>query len=916
MAGPSPTLVVTWAPTGRLLTYPWTWVDVTGDVRAVNIERGRQSELDAIRPGEASIVLDNRDRSYDPANAAGAYYGDLGRGRPVRVATGYRYLCDASNPLSYLPLDEASGSTFTDMRALGDGTLGGSDISYAQQGPLTALTDGAIKINTSGSTTYLTQPHNAAYAVDENTLTVAVWVKMRTGALNHSVYSKGYTGGLTIRINVLGDVQCRIGATTVAQTSGGPCSSQNDTTWYHVVYVKDGTSAGDNEIYVNGVAQTLATDAAGTIADTAESAINWGRGYESATPTYGNYLLGYLAHAAIFDTALTAAEVAALYASAPSPCAALFTGATEVIPQSFTGHDATVTMNAVDGLAALQGLTVDDASTYQAEVEADSPWGWWRMRETTYPAGVNAMVVSDHSGNDRHARHNSASVAIGGDPIVGPSPSVSYGRSSALGQYTAVHEKAAQTSPPPPPFSIEFWCQFDSRPESSYDPDFTDVENPLLMWVNNPIAEPGDQYALLVRLGLRFDEPSNNQTGVTTALWVDWTDDPQSGDVSNEIDTYGYTCRAPLAPFQQTAGIVPLFDGRPHHVVVTAGSSFPGSDDFLLYVDGEEQTVWGSATIDAPLRVAGQMWTVRWGEQLGGRMSEVALYGSELSAARVLAHYEAGARDWRGQTTGQRVTAIADGVGWPGLLRDIDTGATVMGLVATANTAASDLLDAVDAAENGLLYIDARGYLRFVGRAAFTESSGLFNTSQATFTDDTADLASGTHVHKYVMGGFAYDIDRSLLRNVVKADAPDPSIDYYLTADATSIAEQGQQHESRSLVAATRTDLKGWADTRLALYKDPLVKFEGIMVYPDDRGSSVAAAFQQLFDLELGHAVTTKRTPRSGAVISATSRLEMIRHEITASWWLVEVGVSSREASESVWVLGTSSLDEDTTVTW
>lgn len=43
--------------------------DVTPDVRAVQIRRGRSRELDRFQAGAVNVVLDNRDRDYDPTNS-------------------------------------------------------------------------------------------------------------------------------------------------------------------------------------------------------------------------------------------------------------------------------------------------------------------------------------------------------------------------------------------------------------------------------------------------------------------------------------------------------------------------------------------------------------------------------------------------------------------------------------------------------------------------------------------------------------------------------------------------------------------------------------------------------------------------------------------------------------------------------
>ena len=53
-------------------TYPLAGdilTDVTSDVRTVSIRRGRSRELDRFQAGDLNVVLDNRDRDYDPTNA-------------------------------------------------------------------------------------------------------------------------------------------------------------------------------------------------------------------------------------------------------------------------------------------------------------------------------------------------------------------------------------------------------------------------------------------------------------------------------------------------------------------------------------------------------------------------------------------------------------------------------------------------------------------------------------------------------------------------------------------------------------------------------------------------------------------------------------------------------------------------------
>jgi len=84
------------------------WTDVTAYVRApMTITRGRQRELDTIQCGTATLVLDNRDRRFDPFNADGPYYGNLLPMRRVRIG--------ATIPSTELPDDQLVFGASGDM---------------------------------------------------------------------------------------------------------------------------------------------------------------------------------------------------------------------------------------------------------------------------------------------------------------------------------------------------------------------------------------------------------------------------------------------------------------------------------------------------------------------------------------------------------------------------------------------------------------------------------------------------------------------------------------------------------------------------------------------------------------------------------------------------------------------------------
>jgi hypothetical protein len=62
--------------------------DVTEYVRAVQISRGRSRELDRYSTGQATVILDNRDRRFDPTSVGSPYLGQIKPRKAVEVSTG------------------------------------------------------------------------------------------------------------------------------------------------------------------------------------------------------------------------------------------------------------------------------------------------------------------------------------------------------------------------------------------------------------------------------------------------------------------------------------------------------------------------------------------------------------------------------------------------------------------------------------------------------------------------------------------------------------------------------------------------------------------------------------------------------------------------------------------------------------
>jgi hypothetical protein len=69
---------------GPLVASP-TWTEVTSWVREVSTNRGRSNELDDFQAGTAQVVLDNRDRRFDPDYASSPYTGNIKVRRQIKI---------------------------------------------------------------------------------------------------------------------------------------------------------------------------------------------------------------------------------------------------------------------------------------------------------------------------------------------------------------------------------------------------------------------------------------------------------------------------------------------------------------------------------------------------------------------------------------------------------------------------------------------------------------------------------------------------------------------------------------------------------------------------------------------------------------------------------------------------------------
>lgn len=212
----------------------------------------------------------------------------------------------ADSPLAYYRLGEPSGITAYDWSGnTSNGTLnnsGGNPVGVTLGQPGAIYNDPSTSMLFNGSTGYITLP-TATNGNGQTAISIEMWANLTTTALGASsnLISSGNTVGANVGYilfwNGTTTLQCAIGNGTTHTTVSYPVAPVAGA-WWHIVATWDGTTI---RIFVNG-AQVASGAFSGTISASLGPIIAASTGFSSFFP-------GYLDEAAIYNYALSAAQV-------------------------------------------------------------------------------------------------------------------------------------------------------------------------------------------------------------------------------------------------------------------------------------------------------------------------------------------------------------------------------------------------------------------------------------------------------------------------------------------------------------------------------------------------------------------------------------------------------------------------------
>lgn len=227
------------------------------------------------------------------------------------------------------------------------------------------------------------------------------------------------------------------------------------------------------------------------------------------------------------------------------------------------------------------------------------------------------------------------------------------------------------------------------------------------------------------------------------------------------------------------------------------------------------------------------------------------------------------------QLSGARVNAVLDlpEVSWDSTNRDIDAGNSVMLDAPVAEgTSVLEYLKLVSASEQGNLFIGKDGKIIFQERNADQTSVDLI------FSDNNAPSASVKIPFTQVSNVYGSEN----LYNTITVENADTIPEQVIAEDLASIGAYGARAYSLTgVLIEDPAELEDLANRLLITYKDPLYRFESVVVELDRLSTEQQ---NSVLDLEIGDIVQVEFTPNNiPPAISLPCRILGISQE-----WSVE----------------------------
>lgn len=321
-------------------------------------------------------------------------------------------------------------------------------------------------------------------------------------------------------------------------------------------------------------------------------------------------------------------------------------------------------------------------------------------------------------------------------------------------------------------------------------------------------------------------------------------------------------------------------DGEPHHVAIRHSGG-----TLTLYVDGVS-VASGAATPGSDTT------GVRVGEGMVGRISNLALYTTAPSEARLQAHAAAALTGFADDTPKARLERYALYAGVPTAEQSFDTGSAVIAPIDSTGLTPLALMQKVASTDNGTLYDAKDGTLTFKGRSARYAAA-----SSATLSAATQELLGDL--------GAAYD-DQFLVNYVTATGVNIPDA---RDTDSTSTGDYGFYRRTLELATESSDDILSAAHWHVAIGKEPRVRYSPVAVDLTNLSTSQTAA---TLTLDLGSRFDLAGLPSQAPASTADLFVEGYSEAITHSSHAIAFNTSPTygyAGTNGVWQLQVDQLD-------
>jgi hypothetical protein len=335
-------------------------------------------------------------------------------------------------------------------------------------------------------------------------------------------------------------------------------------------------------------------------------------------------------------------------------------------------------------------------------------------------------------------------------------------------------------------------------------------------------------------------------------------------------------------------------DGKPHHIMF--GTSIVAGDPVDLYVDGVKATTTGTSadwkgTVSVEQCGIARTFSIDTSANSGidftsnfiGTVDEIVGYEiggvDPITATDVSTNYAIGNGTYlSGNTSAQRLATLLEMADWMSDGETFSTATSTVQSVDTENKTVLAALKECETADQGRLFCDRSGLVKFISHDAMTTTS-TYNTSQRTFGDGTGELP-------YLDLEFNYNDQLIFNREIISRNNG-------ATVTVNDTTSQGQyfiRTDSLSgLINDTDDQITDIARARLATYKQPQLRIDQMTFSPRRLISMYAATITD----DIGTRITVKRRPQGvGSVISKELIIEGISHDIDVSSWVTTYNLS------------------------